>query len=105
VKQWLIKREPNTASLSDKDIIENISVKALLSEEVVKASVGLKSYERPHGWVAIPEPFSQENQMLTPKMSIRRNNVMKTYGDLILGIYDGKTGTTVTHKTPTHELN
>jgi long-subunit acyl-CoA synthetase (AMP-forming) len=31
----------------------------------------------------IIQPFSQENEMLTPKMSLRRNTVVKAYQDQI----------------------
>jgi long-subunit acyl-CoA synthetase (AMP-forming) len=35
-------------------------------------------------------PFSQENQMLTPKMSLRRTVVNVTYKDKIDLLYAGK---------------
>ena len=53
----------------------------------------MKSYERPVKWAAIPELFSQENQMLTPKMSLRRNVILKNYAPVIQSMYqhlDGK---------------
>jgi long-subunit acyl-CoA synthetase (AMP-forming) len=43
----------------------------------------MKSYERPSTWLPIIHPFSQENQMLTPKMSLRRNTVVKAYQNQI----------------------
>ena len=52
----------------------------------------MKSYERPQKWLPIMEPFSQENQMLTPKMSLRRNNVLKAYESLIDDMYSGAKG-------------
>ena len=37
--------------------------------------------------------------MLTPKMSIRRNNVIKTYETLIEHVYEGKAGFKVQYNT------
>ena len=50
----------------------------------------MKSYERPNRWLPIVHAFSQENQMLTPKMSLRRVNVTSTYKDKIDALYAGK---------------
>lgn len=47
----------------------------------------MKSYERPTKWAGLIEPFSQDNQMLTPKMSLRRNNVLKEYQDMVDNLY------------------
>ena len=49
----------------------------------------MKSYERPKRWTYTTEPFTLENEMLTPKMSLRRNAVLKKYGDRIEGLYHG----------------
>ena len=32
---------------------------------------------------SIPPQRSQENQMMTPKLSLRRNNVIKSYGPVV----------------------
>ena len=47
--------------------------------QFIRLSSAVKSYERPSIWLPIVQPFSQENQMLTPKMSLRRNAVVKAY--------------------------
>lgn len=38
--------------------------------------------------------------MLTPKLSIRRNNVMKAYGHLIEDMHNGKGGVKLTRQMP-----
>ena len=38
------------------------------------------------------EPFSQENQMLTPKMSLRRVQILRAHQGLIDGMYAGTVG-------------
>eukprot|EP01039_Chlorochromonas_danica_P004035 gene4035-4413_t len=70
-----------------KVIIESADVIKYLSDGIVRQSRSIKSFERPMRWAPIPCPFSVENQMLTPKMSMRRNNVKKAYEALINDLY------------------
>jgi hypothetical protein len=37
----------------------------------------MKNFEKPIKWIYTFEAFTQENQFLTPKMSLRRNNILK----------------------------
>lgn len=65
----------------------------LLTNELRQAAAaGLKNYERPLRWGFITEPFTQENGLLTPKMSIRRNQVISVYSDLVEDIFSGQRG-------------
>ena len=48
----------------------------------------IKKYEQPKKYLLLPEPFSAANDMLTPKLSIRKPNVIKAYKEAILGLYD-----------------
>ena len=52
----------------------------------------LKTYEKPLRWQPLAQPFSNENHMLTPKMSLRRTNVVKAYMPLLEGMYDSNQG-------------
>lgn len=67
-------------------------VRALMSLELSRLGVGVKGYERPAVWAPLKEGFTPENNMLTPKMSIRRNNVVKAYMPIIDGMYTGEQG-------------
>lgn len=46
----------------------------------------MKKYETPQKW-AFVAPFTAANNMLTPKMSIRRHKVMTHYADVIGSLY------------------
>jgi long-chain acyl-CoA synthetase len=46
----------------------------------------LKKFEIPQRW-AFVAPFTAANNMLTPKMSIRRHKVIQFYGDIIAHMY------------------
>jgi long-subunit acyl-CoA synthetase (AMP-forming) len=50
---------------------------AVLSMQLVAACGPMKHYERVHKWMPVSEAFSQENGLLTPKMSLRRNQIVK----------------------------
>lgn len=63
-----------------------------VTKEIVGHSKNVKSYERPMAWAALTQPFTQENQQMTPKLSLRRNNVVKAYETLIADIYANKLG-------------
>jgi long-chain acyl-CoA synthetase len=57
---------------------------------MIRVSTGIKGFERPAQWLPLVHPFSQENQMLTPKMSLRRVNVLAAYKDKIDALYAGQ---------------
>lgn len=57
---------------------------------MIRLGAGVKGFERPAVWLPIVHPFSQENQMLTPKMSLRRTVVAAVYKDRIDALYAGQ---------------
>lgn len=73
-------------------LVQNPKVVKLLSAEIIHSSAMMKSYERIQKWYPIVDAFTQENGMMTPKMSVRRNVVQKTYDDKIEAMYDNKIG-------------
>ena len=76
----------------DASLIKNDEVLNLLKNEIISSTTLMKSYERPSRFMLLSELFSQENQMLTPKMSLRRNNVLAVYKNLVDGMYSQKLG-------------
>jgi long-chain acyl-CoA synthetase len=76
-----------TIDSSADTLLSEMAVINLLTSEIQSASNVLKSFERPSRFDIILEPFSQENQMMTPKMSVRRQNVLRAYQDKIDGMY------------------
>jgi long-chain acyl-CoA synthetase len=79
-------------------LIQAPEVKELLSQEVIEASKVMKNFERPRMFSLIHEPFTPDNQLLTPKMSLRRKNIMAVYGTLIEALYKGEAGVKVQHE-------
>jgi long-chain acyl-CoA synthetase len=62
-------------------------VRALVKTEIDKQSAAFKGFESIRDFALIPEDFTTENGMLTPKMSIKRRKVIETYGALLDRVY------------------
>jgi long-chain acyl-CoA synthetase len=73
-------------SVSDDELASDPKVKALIDDEIRQTCARLKKFEIPQQW-AFVAPFTAANNMLTPKMSIRRHKVIQTYSDVIAGMY------------------
>ena len=88
--------EKNSGGLKDgetpNDLLTRNDVQKLIANEVRAASSTMKGFEAPKRWMYLEEPFTPDNHMLTPKMSIRRKNVMGKYEPLIHGLYDNTVG-------------
>lgn len=99
VPDWVaIRSALNIADdATEEDLVNNKEVRGLIDEEILLNTYKLKKYEVPKNW-AFVAPFTAANNMLTPKMSIRRKIVMKHYeaiighmygDDFVSGAYDG----------------
>ena len=86
VNEWAKKR--GICVQSDTELMENKIVKTMISDEILNASAEMKSFERPGKWTYTLAAFSQENQFLTPKMSLRRNNILKAYKSRLDDLYN-----------------
>lgn len=73
--------------VSDDEIAKDVAVKDLIDNEIIQSCAKLKKFEVPKDW-AFVAPFTAANNMLTPKMSIRRHKVMDAYDELISWMYD-----------------
>lgn len=68
-------------------LLDDSKVRKLYDDQVAEYGRAFKGYEHPRKFKLIAEEFSTENDMLTPKMSLKRRNVLKAYGELIDGLY------------------
>lgn len=73
-------------SVSEDELVNDERVKSLIDGEIIKTTASHKKFEVPQAW-AFVAPFTAANNMLTPKMSIRRHKVIQTYGDVISHMY------------------
>ena len=88
VPEWpAIRNELGIVDMTDEDLAKEIAVKELIDIEIIRSCNRLKKFEIPKEW-AFVAPFTAANNMLTPKMSIRRHKVMDAYDELISSMYD-----------------
>lgn len=76
-------------SVSDDELAMNEKVRALVDADIKIKCKNMKKFEVPQNW-AFVAPFTAANDMLTPKMSIRRHKVISTYNDIITAMYDSE---------------
>jgi long-chain acyl-CoA synthetase len=70
-------------------LLEDPQVRELMQSQLAEYGKSFKGYEHPRKFKLIGEEFSTENDMLTPKMSLKRRNVLKAYDHLIEAMYKG----------------
>lgn len=89
VPEWpAIRKELGVEDdITDDELASEVSVKELIDNEIIQSCIKLKKFETPKDW-AFVAPFTAANNMLTPKMSIRRHKVMDAYDELISSMYD-----------------
>ena len=69
------------------DLIENENFVASIRKALDRVNSRLNSIERVRRFKLISEPFSIDNEMLTPSMKIRRHVIKKCYGDDLEALY------------------
>jgi long-chain acyl-CoA synthetase len=70
-----------------KDIISKPEVVKLIKKAMDEVNKDLASYESIKDFRILPEEFTQENNMITPTLKVRRKIVNKFYADLIDSMY------------------
>ncbi len=87
LKEWAKEKglsvDPLPALLQHPDVL------SLYRDEIAKLTQEIKGYERVRNFALIAEDFSVDNGLLTPKMSLKRRNVVQRYESTINGLYDG----------------
>ena len=73
-------------SVSDDELVNDERVRSLIRGDIDEQCKRLKKFEIPREF-AFVAPFTAANNMLTPKMSIRRHMVIRAYNDVIGNMY------------------
>ena len=63
------------------------SLKKLLTDAVNRANSSLSVIEQVRGFDVTDEPFTIDNEMLTPTLKNRRHKIIKNYSDIIESLY------------------
>ncbi len=67
-------------------------VRERIGTEVDRVNAAFESYERIRGFRLVPEPFTEENGLLTPTMKKKRRAILDRFADDVAAIYDGTGG-------------
>ena len=88
VPEWdALRQELDVGSdVPEEELANDQRVKDLIDSEIQQSCYSMKKFEVPTKW-AFVAPFTVANDMLTPKMSIRRHKVQQVYQDLIDEVY------------------
>lgn len=85
LKKWATEKGLDTSSMPE--LLKRPEVLQLYREQVNEFTREVKGYERPQRFLLVSEDFTVANDMLTPKMSVKRRNVVARYNDAIEALY------------------
>lgn len=69
--------------------LQNPEIRALLRDEVVRATKDFASFERPKRAILLTNEFSMEAGELTPTLKVRNKIILEKYGQQIEQMYNG----------------
>jgi long-chain acyl-CoA synthetase len=69
---------------------DEAGLKAALQKAVDRVNADLSVIEKVRRFIVADEPFTVENEMLTPSMKIRRHIIRQGYGERLDALYGGK---------------
>jgi long-chain acyl-CoA synthetase len=62
-------------------------VRGKIGDEIQRFGAEFKGFERPQKWALLTDEFTTENGLLTPKMSVKRREVVARYRSVIDSLY------------------
>jgi long-chain acyl-CoA synthetase len=85
LKKWAAEKGIATDPVAQ--LLQHHDVKALYREEIAKHTKEIKGYEKVRDFVLVAEDFTTDNGLLTPKMSMKRRNILAKYEGSIEELY------------------
>ena len=73
--------------VASENLLESDAARTLIKDELARYGSDFRNYERPTKFVLITEDFTQENDMLTPSMKLKRRNVLAKYEAQLEALY------------------
>jgi long-chain acyl-CoA synthetase len=67
--------------------VANERVRGKIGDELERFGADFKGYERPRKWALLTQEFTAENGLLTPKMSVKRREVIARHRAVIDSLY------------------
>ena len=69
------------------ELSENADFKTAISKVVDRVNLGLSNLEKLRKFTIAAEPFTVENEMMTPTLKVRRHRVVEAYGQALQNLY------------------
>ncbi|MBP6725444.1 MAG: hypothetical protein KA137_11420 [Halioglobus sp.] len=66
---------------------ENAEINSLIEKTIQSAQKDLANFEKVRRFTLLDQPFSIENEQMTPSMKLRRKAIEERYGELIEAMY------------------
>ncbi|HWN42643.1 MAG TPA: long-chain fatty acid--CoA ligase, partial [Thermoanaerobaculia bacterium] len=85
LKPWAERQGIGAAS--NKDLIQDKQVRALIAQEIATVNSGLASFEKVVAWDLLPEEWTLETGELTPTQKVKRRVINQKYGDVLERLY------------------
>ena len=85
LRKWAASHDVHDTDLGT--LVTNERVRGKIGDEIERFGAELKGYERPRKWALLTEEFTTENGLLTPKMSIKRREVIARHRAVIDSLY------------------
>ena len=73
---------------SDEELVKHERVQSMMREELDKHSGEFKQFEKIKRFTLVPDEFTVENGLLTPKMSVKRRKVIEKYDAELKALYN-----------------
>jgi long-chain acyl-CoA synthetase len=70
-------------------LMDDLDYRAALSAAVERVNRDLSVTERVRRFILADEPFTIENEQLTPSLKIRRHMIRQVYGERLEALYKG----------------
>lgn len=67
-------------------------VRTLIADEIEKATTDCAPFEKVKAFVLLPEPFTVENELMTPTLKPRRSKITEKFAREIAAMYSGAQG-------------
>jgi long-chain acyl-CoA synthetase len=77
IKEW--GAHHGVSHKSTEELLADAKVRQKMREELDRVTADFKGYERIRNFALIGEDFTLENDMLTPKLSVKRRNVLQRW--------------------------
>jgi len=75
------------AKSSATELSENADFKAAISKVVDRVNLELSNLEKVRRFAIAADPFTVENEMMTPTLKVRRHKIVETYGEVFNNLY------------------